>query len=144
MKKESQSRIADTFNALFEYESSTSWDVVYPSKILQDDGNNCGVFICYYLECALKKCDFQQPFDTTEFRNHMLDIISGKCDIWSSAKSKTDVCKVCGKKSPAVGMSKEKTIQWVSCDRCERWAHTVCAGVDEENLHGNGSTYSCK
>ena len=44
----------------------------------------------------------------------------------ASEVSKAELCQLCGRKQPDQKIPSGKLNQWVQCDQCNKWYHTIC------------------
>ena len=47
-------------------------------------------------------------------------------DSSASEVSEAELCQLCRRKQPDQKISAGKLDQWVQCDQCNKWYHTIC------------------
>ncbi|XP_050957408.1 uncharacterized protein LOC127158281 [Labeo rohita] len=135
-------------DAFRNVDSLDVWTVCNPQQWRRNDGNNCGVFVCtmaemeakglkmssellhtdqlihlrvYHASCLVENLqteDFPPKITTCKAKNRCMAQDLGVC-IFQEMRTKT--------MHPDV-----KTLEWIQCDRCNKWLHSDCAGIDAE------------
>ena len=104
-----------------------NWSV--PKHTLQNDGYNCGVFICWYGEKLLSHGSITDNVNTIKQREVIFSQIVGNClkdsNEYSIHKNKL-ICREC---------KKSDGNNWIECIRCKQWYHCSCADVTTENAN---------
>ena len=62
---------------------------------------------------------------------------------------KEGVCQVCNSSNyvadaPGPTPAQENNVLWVSCDRCEKWYHAPCVGIDANTFDEDKEWFCCE
>ena len=65
-----------------------------------------------------------------------------------SENDKEGICQTCHSNNyvaePGPTPQQEDRVLWVSCDRCEKWYHAPCVGIDAHTFDENKEWYCCE
>lgn len=81
----------------------------------QSDTINCGPAICYFATKYMSGDQINLTYDVQNFREEMMNIFL------KNSHSVENHCIICDVNDFNYGDS-----NWVQCDYCERWYHTIC------------------
>lgn len=88
--------------------------IEYP---LQNDSNNCGVFVLYY--CSTYNPMFNQNFSKEVNVSDLRNTLQHRCLMYSDNMSKR--CIMCAQ-------NRKVNFTWFKCNNCQQRVHNVCVG----------------
>ena len=92
------------------------------SRILQNDGMSCGVYVCLYAKGLASGNDLTSCKTlASTFRKEIFHQLLGEC--LNYLKKDKNSCPKC---------NDDQNNEWIECERCKQWFHCRCAGITIE------------
>ncbi|XP_048036623.1 jmjC domain-containing histone demethylation protein 1-like [Megalobrama amblycephala] len=106
------------------------WKTGHINHTVQEDATSCGVFVLQMIKETVKQFpvipqEFQINPSAENIQNLRREMAR---DILLAAESNEEFCSTCGLRD-LPNKTDVQMIDWIQCDRCCRWFHILCVGL---------------